>query len=263
MKILPKKPELDPTLKDKALGIMSDVTLFVMTLPTLLIQVIFAMIDVIYSKLKIITSVIPLGGMFPLSLLPAAIDSTPKILTLMKTLPGMLWDCVVGLIKDKLWEAMALAFPKPNIDTDSLVALAEDINEQNAAKKSKAEKRKDYTDVTREVFANQLSSQGYTLMQAKTIQKNYKAIYNGTDTTQTEITEFVDNGKDQNLPNATWNSFSGAGTQLDESKLEAGFTETKIIRKKPSTEDYEAYIKKLISESDLSVGLNYERIKPT
>ena len=122
-------------------------------------------------------------------------------------------------------------------------------------------------------------------MQAKTIQKNYKAIFNGTDTTQTEITEFVDNGKDQNLPNATLNSFANAGismanslanvgslgfydpdiqkVELDESELEAGFTETKITRKKPSPEDYEAYMKKLISESDLSASLNYERIKPT
>ena len=111
------------------MGILNDVVLFVMTLPTLLIQVILAMIDVIYSKLKIITSIIPLGGMFPLSLLPAAIDSAPKILTLMKTLPGMMKDCVVGLIKDKLWESMALAFPKPNIDANSLLALAEDIKE--------------------------------------------------------------------------------------------------------------------------------------
>lgn len=128
-KLLPKKPELDSQLMDKLKKIGEDILLFCMTLPTILIQVIFAMIDVIWSKLKIITSVIPLGGMFPLSLLPAAIDATPKILKLIKVLPGMVVDCVKGLLMDKLWEAMALAFPTPNIDLDSLNAMADDINE--------------------------------------------------------------------------------------------------------------------------------------
>lgn len=123
--------------------------MFCMTLPTLLIQVIFAMIDVIYSKLKIITSVIPLGGMFPLSLVSAAITATPKILQLIKVLPGMMYDLLKGVIMDKLWESMAMAIPKPNIDMDSLNALADEINEQKQAKKSKADNRKDYSDITK------------------------------------------------------------------------------------------------------------------
>jgi hypothetical protein len=60
--------------------IYDDIMVFCISLPTILVNLIFAMIDVIYSKLKIITSVIPLGGMFPLSLLPSAIDAGPKIL---------------------------------------------------------------------------------------------------------------------------------------------------------------------------------------
>ena len=72
-KKFPQKPEVPPKLKEKANGVISDVTQFCMTLPTLLIQVVFSMLDMIYSKLQIIMSVIPLGNLFPLSLVPAAI----------------------------------------------------------------------------------------------------------------------------------------------------------------------------------------------
>lgn len=50
-KLVPKKPELDPQLLTKLTGIGNDIMTFCMTLPMTLIQVIFAMIDVIYSKL--------------------------------------------------------------------------------------------------------------------------------------------------------------------------------------------------------------------
>lgn len=49
----------------------------------------------------------------------------------------------------------------------------------------------------------------------------------------------------------------------DESEMEPGFTEKQLERKKPSVEDYEAYFNKLIAESNLSNGLNYDRIKST
>lgn len=99
-------------------------------------------------------------------------------------------------------------------------------------------------------------------MQAKTVQKNYKEIYNGTDASKETIKGFVDNGREQNLPNATWNSITNAGitiangvmatggeltftnapkideSKLDESNMEAGFTENEITRRKPSVEDY-------------------------
>lgn len=265
-KLIPKKPELDPTFVSKLTKIKDDIIAFCMTLPTILIQVIFAMIDVIYSKLNIITSVIPLGGMFPLSLLPAAIEATPLILKLIKVLPGLIYDCVKGLIMDKLAEAMALAMPKPNFDPSTLAALAEDINEQKPTKKSKAKKKRSYSDVTKEIFESKLKQHEYTLTQVRAIQKNYLKIYNGTDTVTTKITMFVDNGKEQVLPSAFGNSLlnlvPGVDSKPDETKMEPGFTETQITRSKPSVDDYEAYLNKMIASSDLPKFLKYEKIVP-
>lgn len=128
-KLVPNKPDLPTQLVDKLMKIKDDLIMFCMTLPTILIQVIFEMINVIYSKLKIITSVIPLGNFFPLSLIDAAITATPKIMSLIKVLPGLMQDAILGMLKEKFAEAMALAFPKPNIDMASFNALTEDIEE--------------------------------------------------------------------------------------------------------------------------------------
>ena len=267
MKLVPKKPELDPTLLDKLKAIGDDVMMFCMTLPTLLIQVIFAMIDAIYSKLKIITSIIPLGGMFPLNLVPAAITATPKILSLIKVLPGMMLDLAKGIIMDKLQEAMALAFPIPNIDMESLTAMADDINEQDAPNKSVADKKRSYDDVTKEIFESQLKPLGYSQIQAKTVQKNYIKIYNGSESLPpVEITEFEDNGKEQVLPSigvslvdvATLGATNNSGAQE-----EPGFKENKVKRTPPSVEDYESYFNALIGESDLKTSLNYQKMKKT
>ena len=127
------------------------------------------MLDMIYSKLKIIMSVIPLGNLFPLSLVPAAITASTKIVPLIMTLPGMIFDLVVGILKDKLWEALALANPVPNIDTKSLNALAEDINEQRDAKRKAKKKKKDYSDVTEKIYESVLKDKNYTMMQAKNV----------------------------------------------------------------------------------------------
>jgi len=167
-KILKKGlPTLDGKILDKISAIKDDVIMFCMTLPTLLVQIIFNMINVIYSKLKIITSIIPLGGFFPLSLVPAAITATPKILALIKTLPGLLYDMIVGIIKQKIAEAMALAKPgPPQIPRDALYALANNIQ----AKKKVAKKKKTYNEISREFYVNNnLSSYGYTLAQVKTM----------------------------------------------------------------------------------------------
>lgn len=287
MKLVPRKPEPDPTLADKIKKIGEDILLFCMTLPTLLIDVIFAMIDVIYSKLRIITSVIPLGGMFPLNLLPAAIDAGPKIRALIKVLPGLVYDMVKGLIMDKLWEAMALGFPKPNLDMDTLNSLADDINEQKEKKKAEARKKLTYTNITKDAFENRLCALGYTEMQVKNIQKNYLAIFNGTGQEEEKIKKYTDNGKEQNLPNQTLNSLGNAGASMlnsatdlatfgavaevananekvDESEMVIGYDESEISRKKPSPEDYKAYLDGLMaSATDLSVSLPYDRIKAT
>ncbi len=76
------KPEIPQKTLDDILLIKDDIVAMCMQMPLLLILVIFRMIDVIYSKLKIITSIIPLGSFFPLTLVGSAIDATPKIITL-------------------------------------------------------------------------------------------------------------------------------------------------------------------------------------
>jgi hypothetical protein len=108
-----KKPDIPSDLMIKVNKIYDDIMVFCISLPTILSNLIFEMINVIYSKLKIITSVIPLGGMFPLSLVDAAITAGPTILKLVKVLPGMVYDCVAGIIKDKIAECMALGMRKP------------------------------------------------------------------------------------------------------------------------------------------------------
>lgn len=64
------------------------------------------MLDLVYSKLKMIMSLLPLGGMFPLSLVPTAIQAVPKVMTMMKVLPEIVCRIVIGLLKDKFWEAL-------------------------------------------------------------------------------------------------------------------------------------------------------------
>lgn len=167
-KTFPEKPEVPPKLKEKVNSIGNDIIQFCMTLPTLLIQVVFSMLDLIYSKLKIIMSIIPLGNLFPLSLVPAALTATPKICKLIMVLPGMIIDLLWGILKDKFWEACALANTSPWIDKESLTSLAEDIAEQKNAKR-KAKKKLDYSDVTKKIFESQLSGNNYTMMQAKNV----------------------------------------------------------------------------------------------
>lgn len=58
--------------------------------PTMLINIIVQMLNVIWSKLKIITSIIPLGNMFPLNLIPAIIEFTPKFFDLLWNGPKLI-----------------------------------------------------------------------------------------------------------------------------------------------------------------------------
>lgn len=80
-KAVPTKPEIPPAIKNSIDALIDTIKTVCMTLPMTLINLIFMMINVIYSKLKIITSIIPLGGMFPLSLVGTAMSSVPKIMT--------------------------------------------------------------------------------------------------------------------------------------------------------------------------------------
>ena len=236
-----KKPEIPSDLMTKVNKIYDDIMVFCITLPTILVNLIFAMIDVIYSKLKIITSVIPLGGMFPLSLLPSAIDAGPKILQLIKVMPGMVYDCVIGILKDKWAECMALGMRTPQIDLESLQASIDDIAEQKISKKTKTKNKEDYNDVSKRIYEKyKLNEYGYSLAHIKKIQKNYKWIFNDS---KEELVTFIDNGKEQNLPVQTF------GIASDDSKTEYGYTkDTKTKRDKPSVPHYEAYLEKIIGQ---------------
>lgn len=290
-KQLPSPPTLDADITNKVNGVKDNIMMFLMTLPTILIQVIFAMIDVIYSKLKIITSVIPLGGMFPLDLLPSAIEAVPKILQLVKQLPGMVWDLMYGVISNLIVESMCMAFSGWSMDFQAIGAAADDINEQKEMNRAKKSDTPDYNDITNKVYEEKLKKYGYTLMQLKNVQKNYKEIHNGTTT----ITKYIDNGKDQNLPSVFWRSMgnnairtanatvnAGAAvtntttfgkSDLNESsdtiskidqngtELSTGFDVTTVERTLPSVEDYEKYLNDITGKSDISAVLRYDRIR--
>lgn len=157
--MLPKKPELPPDLKEKALSIKDTVMVFVSTLPMMMIQLIFSMLDLIYSKLKMITSLLPLGGMFPLSLVPMAIQAVPKVMAMMKVLPEIVIRIVIGLLKEQFWKALAMWPPlvkEPNIDYEAILAMVMDKKT-----KKKAKKKLRYRDVTKMAY-EKLKTYGYT-----------------------------------------------------------------------------------------------------
>ena len=127
----------------------------------ILINLIFAMIDVIYSKLKIITSIIPLGGMFPLTLIDAAISAWPLFQQLIFQLPSLITNAIKGVIQDKLAEAAMLAFPKPNVAADTLKSMIPEIKSETPSPIIAAEKPETYKSVTDEFYA-EVSAYGYT-----------------------------------------------------------------------------------------------------
>lgn len=92
-------------------------------LPTILINLIFMMINVIYSKLKIITSVIPLGGMFPLSLIDSAMTAVPIIMEFIMCGPSIIQDMIIGIVKKKIAEMQACAIP-PIPSKEAIAAAA-------------------------------------------------------------------------------------------------------------------------------------------
>lgn len=183
------KLQLDGKLVDKIKAIGFDLVAFCATLPTILCQIAFSMLDLIYSKLQMIMSLLPLGNMFPLNLVPLAITATPKILALIKVLPSLFMDLVKGVLKQKFAEAMMFDISNIKLDFESLEAL---VDERNARKK--ALKKLTYSDITDSIYKAKLEKYGYTERQAKTVQTNYKKIFNGTDLMQKDIKKFSDDG---------------------------------------------------------------------
>lgn len=115
---VPDPPEMPASLSKELVKIGDNILAICMQLPLMLINLIFAMIDVIYSKLKIITSVIPLGNFFPLSLIPSAIAAVPKVKDFITNAPGEVKKMVEGVARQKMAEASALGVPDcPSVDS--------------------------------------------------------------------------------------------------------------------------------------------------
>lgn len=159
------KPEIPPQMMQSIVEMKDNAMLFAMTLPMIMINVIFSMLNVIYSKLRIITSVIPLGGMFPLNLISSALTTVPAMTQVIKTFPTLFSKLIVGIVKDKLWQAMMLGIPtNPTSLLDTMTQIDDDPTEP----KKTTNVPLDYSDVTREKYA-QLSVYGYTELQLKRV----------------------------------------------------------------------------------------------
>jgi len=232
-KLVPNFPELPANLMDKAKGIMDDILAVAMQLPMLLINVILEMINVIYSKLKIITSVIPLGSFFPLTLIDSAIEAGPKIGQFMQQVPTLIYASVKGLIKQKLAEAMALSIPSPHVDLDLLKSLIPEIDDSDAEQPStkfKPDAKKiDYSDVNK-IKYEVIKDYGYTKTDVARILREYKKIYDGSNT---KITKYSPSGET--------------------------VVKSEIVRHAPSPEDYQNNGCKIPSPSELrEKGIPYD-----
>jgi len=154
--------------------------------------------------------------------------------------------------------------PKPPEVPEELKALINNLKYQKAAKKRAKRELPTYKNATLDIFEGRLSAYGYMKTQADTVQKNYKAIYNGNP--EKEITVFVDNGYEQYLPplkNRLADYMMLGINRLvgDQNKeLSAGFDETKVKRDFPSVSAYSDYFNGLVDGSNLSVGLDYDHL---
>lgn len=262
------KPAIDQTITDKIKGIIDDVTMVMMQIPMLMVNLIFAMINVIYSKLKIITSIIPLGGFFPLTLIDSAIEAGPKLIEMIKNVGPMLTNSFVGMIKDKLAEMAMLSFPKPDIDEDTLASMIPEIKAEQATPVADAPKIQSYSDITDEFYST-LSGYGYTKTQLNGILKNYKEIYNGTESS---IKRYIDNGKSQKLgahEDSLGSYFTGGTARINESEMENGFyPPTDVVRIKPSLDHYKKTLEEYLKSGEqlnvhLMDGLFYDKLYST
>ena len=131
---VPDPPEMPASLSKELVKIGDNILAICMQLPLMLINLIFAMIDVIYSKLKIITSVIPLGNFFPLSLIPSAIAAVPKVKDFITNAPGEVKKMVEGVARQKMAEASALGVPDcPSVDSMTSAASSAANSASDAA----------------------------------------------------------------------------------------------------------------------------------
>lgn len=160
-------------------------------LPMVLINMIFAILNVIYSKLQMITSIIPLGSLFPLNLIPTAITAVPLMTTMMMALPGYAEAMIEGMIRQKIAEAMAMKIPSTKIDPNLLASLVADIWDDETTKRASTKKKLTYKNVIDKFYLEKGHGMGYTQSQLKDVLKSYLKINNSSGTT---LTEFEDDG---------------------------------------------------------------------
>ena len=226
--------EVPTGIKEKSIAIFNDIMVLCMTIPTMLIDICVQMINVIYSKLEIITSVIPLGNLFPLNLIPAIITLLPNLYVMMKNLPQLTYSWIEGKVKDKIRESIVLGLPKPNIDPEALKSLLEDAKKNTGTKKSVPDQKKEsYQDINAQIY-EKIKSYGYTMYDLEKILESYRKIHNGL---QIPLTLYI-----KSVTDSKGNLTVAHGQQT---------------REQSSVQCYKEYLEGQISTSDLKSGLKY------
>lgn len=252
-------PDIPPGLKDRAHGLMEDIKDVIPVFPMLLINLIFAILNVIYSKLQIITSVIPLGSLFPMNLIPAAITAIPLLIEMMLKLPGYCWNLIDGMIKRKIALALAGKIPQTSVDADTLKELVNEYWDNQRTKRAQTEKNPTYESVINKFYLERGHAMGYTIMQLKEILRNYLKIHDSTDI---ELTNFENNYEqdkhdpekdrsEQDLANFGFSAMLGFSSDpyggLDKSKENLGYKKgEKVKRSAPSPREFETYLNKTV-----------------
>lgn len=114
-----KKPkaEFPPELKATILDLLSAIQSLCTTLPLVLINVIFQMLNIIIKLFSDIAGVIGVPSIpFPLSLVPNCISMMPDIMSFALQVPGQLMNVTSGILKQAYGKISSMQFPKPPDD---------------------------------------------------------------------------------------------------------------------------------------------------
>ena len=185
-------PPMPDGLGNKTMGIVSDIRDMIPVFPMMMINLTFAMLNVIYSKLQVISSVVPLGSLFPLNLIPAAITAIPLMIKMMYTLPGYAESMVEGMVRQKIAEAMAMKMPQTEFDPATIKSLVGETWSNEQTTRASTEKNLTYDTVIDQFFQDKARDMGYTKMQLKEILKNYLKINDGS---KIPLTKYIDDGE--------------------------------------------------------------------
>lgn len=233
-KLLPGKPALPDKQIGVVKGIFDDVLAVAMTMPMILINVIFKMIEVITGLLKQLGLPLP----FPLNLIPNVFTIFPLMWKFMTKVPVLVYAAAKGLLVDKLSEAMALSIQPPNID---LSAIMEPDPELPTIKSKPDTKNIEFKDVINDKLSA-VSKYGYSMSDLQKILKSYGQIYDGSKGTINNYT-----------------GFNGTSDVL------SSFTPIKqtITRTQGSPEDFKTKLDQIFSGPNISAEVTYDKIKKT